>query len=480
MTPDELRDGVAAQLRLAGVQRGERLVVAVSGGRDSMVLLHALDALGEGAFPLELHVAHLNHQLRPEADSDAAFVSSIAAERGLPYTCGTEDITALASARRLSLELAARSARLRFLESVRKSTESARIVLGHHANDQAETMLMRVLRGCGTTGLRGMRGRRDHLVRPLLPFTRDQLQLYAQNERVTHREDQSNSDVRFTRNRIRHELIPALERDYNPALVRTLSRSARLLSDEDDALHEMAQAALETISYVRLPDRVILAVPLLLRYHIAIQRRVLREILHAVAPPDSSMESADVAALLDMAYASSAPLRRLKHGVWAQGTNDQLIIRTSPLTPARECLLRVPGTTELSSTDMAVETRVVDVEQFARMKSKLGEWTAALDSSVAASPLLLRSVRAGDRIQPLGMRGHKKLSDLLVDAKWPRILRDDALVLERRRPGLEAGSEIVWALGLRVCDRYRVTEATEKVVFMELKGAAVHALPGKR
>ena len=123
---------------------------------------------------------------------------------------------------------------------------------------------------------------------------------------------------------------------------------------------------------------------------------------------------------------------------------------------------------------------MLGVEQFTEMKSKLGEWTAAFDSSVVASPLLLRSVRAGDRIQPLGMSGHKKLSDLLVDAKWPRILRDDALVLERRGAEPEVGSEIVWALGLRICDRFRVTEETKKVVFMELKGAFAHPLPGKR
>ena len=480
MTPDELRSQLAARLCEAGIQSGERLVVAVSGGRDSMVLLHALAAVSESLLPLKLHVAHLNHELRPEADADAAFVVSSAAERGFPCSCESADVAAYASERHQSLELAARNLRLRFLESVRKRTESAAIALGHHANDQAETVLMRLLRGCSTTGLRGMTVRRDCLVRPLLAFTRDELALYARHEGVLHREDESNSDRRFLRNRIRHELIPTLERKYNPAIVSTLSRSAQLLCDEDDALREMTQEALETSVYMHSSDRAILAVLHLLRYHIAIQRRVLREILQAVTRTDSPVESSDVALLLEMAHICAQPLRRLKHDVWAQRTGDHLVIRSGPETQELEYNLRVPGTIELSTGNQALEARLLDAEQFVEVKPRLGEWVAAFDSSVATSTLVLRSARAGDRIQPLGMKGHKKLSDMLIDAKWPRLLRDEALVLERLGSGPDEDREIVWALGLRVCNRFRVTEETKKVLFMELSGDSTRPIPGSQ
>ena len=468
--PQDLPRAVAERLSQLGVRSGERMVVAVSGGLDSMVLLRVLTALGE--LDLALTVAHLDHRLRPESRSDAEFVESASAELGLSCTTGARDVAGFAAKRRQSLEEAARTLRYEFLDRVMRETNSSRIVLGHHADDQAETVLLRLLRGSGTTGLSGMAAlREERYVRPLLSFDRRTLADYAARERIPFREDRSNSDLRFARNRIRHELIPHLESAYNPNIVRTLGRTAQLLRDEDDALNEAAQEALETVVYARSPQIVILAAPLLLRYHIAIQRRVLRELMQGLATP-ARVGFDQIEAALEVARNPSSTMRRLPQNVWAQRAGERFILRRrQPLTA--DLPIGVPGRAQISERDLSFEAELMPAGCFDELRPSLGGWCAAFDSEIAKMPLALRAARAGDRIQPLGMRGsHKKLSDILVDAKWPRILREDVLVLTRRRGELAGDDEeIVWVVGFRVCDRFRVTEASMKIVYMKLSGA---------
>ena len=472
----DLPGTVAERLLQLGVRSGERMVVAVSGGLDSMVLLRVLAALDE--LDLVLHVAHLDHRLRPESQSDAEFVASASAELGLPCTTAAEDVAGFATRHRQSLEDAARTLRYDFLDRVMGETNSSRIALGHHADDQAETVLMRLLRGSGTTGLSGMAALRDErYIRPLLSFDRPTLEEYAKLERIPFREDRSNSDLRFVRNRIRHELVPHLKRAYNPNLVRILGRTAQLLRDDDEALAEAAQEALETVVYTQSSQIVILAAPLLLRYHIAIQRRVLRKLMQGLATP-GQVEFAQIEAALELARNPSSTMRRLPQNVWVQRAGERFILRRrQPLVADRP--IGVPGTARISERELSFEAELMPAGRFDELRPSLGGWRAAFDSEIAEMPLVLRTARAGDRIQPLGMRGsHKKLSDILVDAKCPRILREDVLVLTRRkkvddRSGrhLAGDEEIVWVVGFRVCDRFRVTETSTSIVYMKLSGA---------
>ena len=468
--PGALIAVVKGALRQADVQEGEAIAVAVSGGLDSVVLLDLLLQL-RPVFDLRLHVAHLDHALRPASRTEAEFVSALADRLGLPHTIGREDVAAHARDRHLSVEAAGREMRYRFLDRVREATGSRHIALGHHASDQAETVLLRLLRGSGTTGLRAMELlREDVYLRPLLSLERSALEQYARQRGLCWCEDDSNTDLRYARNRIRHELIPLLREQHNPRIVEVLGRAATVLGDDDSHLQGMAQQALETVICERSGRTTVLAAPQVLRYHIAIQRRIIRLALQRLSPDADAVGYRHTEAVLALLGSTTSGLCQLRGGVWGQRAGWRLILRRgSPASVDR--LIRIPGSTDIPERGLSLEARILPASAFDDLRAGLGGRRVALDRTVADVPLILRGPRPGDRVQPLGMKGHKKLSDLLIDAKVPRLLRDEVLVLTR-------GSEVVWVLGLRVGHRFRVVPATRQIALLELTrpGASAHCI----
>ncbi|HXC93899.1 MAG TPA: tRNA lysidine(34) synthetase TilS, partial [Geobacteraceae bacterium] len=222
---------------------GETVVVAFSGGADSTALLDILANLP--GFPLNLVAAHLNHMLRgEESDGDERFVRAAADRYGVQVEISRVDVAALVQERRLSLEEAGREARYGFFRQIAIKHSASAIVLGHHRDDQAETVLMRLVRGAGGSGLSGMRPRSGNIVRPLLQLSREDIEAYLRKAGVIWREDGSNSDTRFIRNRIRHELLPLLE-TFNPGIVQTLSQSAEALAADEEILEGLTLPAYE-------------------------------------------------------------------------------------------------------------------------------------------------------------------------------------------------------------------------------------------
>jgi tRNA(Ile)-lysidine synthase len=442
------------------LEPGETLVAAVSGGVDSMVLLDILDGL-RSQLALKLHVAHLDHQLRLESAEDCDFVAAVAAQRGLSCTCGREDVAAYAKNKRLSLEDAARRLRYRFLDQVAQDVGSKKIALGHHADDQAETVLLRLLRGSGSTGLSGMAAvRQERYIRPLLPWRRSTIEDYARAIDLNFREDASNRDLRFGRNRMRHELIPLLERSYNPAIVEVLKRTAAVLRDEDGLLGKMAQDAVETVVKEWCETKITLDSRQLLGYHIAIQRRVVRQLLQGLSAREGPFDFAQTEALLGLADKRCSGVCEFAD-IRAQNVGEELIFCRGS-HPAVNIDVQVPGQTCVTSHRCSVDMRLVARSEFAALKSTLGGRRAAFDARLADQRLRLRSLQVGDRFQPLGMTGHKKLSDLLIDCKWPRILRDEILLLT-------CADEIVWVAGLRSSQLFRVREDTREILLVEMR-----------
>jgi tRNA(Ile)-lysidine synthetase-like protein len=209
-----------------------RIVVGVSGGADSVCLLQVLCQLAQ-EYGLQLHVAHLNHMLRPEAAADAAFVQELAHRRGLPVTVGYARVGAIAGRLRLGLEEAGRLARYRLFDCVADRVGAQRIAVAHHADDQVETVLLNILRGAGPAGLAGMRPRRGRIIRPLLFATREEIAAYCRDQGLAWRRDASNLSREFLRNRIRHQLLPLLRKEYNPGLDRAILRLAEVVQEED-------------------------------------------------------------------------------------------------------------------------------------------------------------------------------------------------------------------------------------------------------
>ena len=460
MSPPELRALVSTFLReLAKVRAGEQLLLALSGGLDSVVLLDLLDRLSP-ELELGLQVAHFDHQLRPGSGADSHFAATLATARGLPFSGGGGDVAGHARRHRLSIETAARQLRYAFLDEVAQTTGCQYLALAHHANDQAETLLLRLLRGSGTTGLGAMRPvRQGRYLRPLLEVERSVLAAYAQTEGLEFREDPSNRDLRFVRNRVRHELIPRLQAQYNPALVQVLGRTARILQAEDSLLNEMAQQALQTVVCGQSPGKIVLAAPSLINYHIAVQRRIVRTLFEAQGQGPFDFDQLE--AVLELALRPGTGLLPLRAGWRMQRAGDLLILRRGQLPPAEE-RVQTPGKTPMPARRCTLVAQVLPADRFPGLKPRLGTWCAALDADQLAETLTLRSPRPGDRFQPLGLQGRKKLSDFLIDRKWPRILRDELLLLT-------CGDQIAWVAGLSISHAFRVRPDTRQLLLLEMQ-----------
>ena len=453
---------------------GDVLVVGVSGGPDSLALLDALHGLA-GELGLHLHVAHLNHMLRGEAAAaDARFVADSARRLGLPATVEARDVPAIRAERGLGLEEAARQARYEFFAEVVEATGAHGVAVGHTADDQVETVVLHWLRGSGLAGLRGMRpvsvlrvARADRTValrvfRPLLGVSRAEVEAYCRERGLQPRLDASNVEQTFLRNRVRRELIPALE-EYNPQFRQSALRLARLAGEDEDYLQGEALRAWNEVAG-EVEDGVVFRLDAWRGLPPSLQARLLREAYSRLAGDVLGLEAVHVEAARRALEAKPAGTvvtwpRGLRLSV---GYEDFRVTRGElrpRQLPAEEQRLAIPGVTRLQGINEDVVARVVaEPCVWVRDDSR----HADLDYDLTGSDLAVRRRRPGDRLIPLGLSDLKKLQDVLVDARVPRAARD--LV-----PVVTNPHGIVWIAGVRLDDRYKVTPSTRTVLCLRLQ-----------
>lgn len=437
---------------------GDTVVVAVSGGADSVALLHVLHSLHE--YRLSLIVAHFNHMLRgTESDDDEQFVRTIAADHGLPFVVGRYAVDEFAEREGLSLEEAGRLCRYRYFDEIAAKHRAAVVVLAHHADDQAETVLMRLLRGSGATGLRGMSPKSNDgkYVRPLLSVSRHQIERYLAERGLTFRTDSSNCDLSFLRNRIRHELLPTLE-TYNPAVRELLTATADALAADEMVLEEFCHAAFDSMADVQ-PDRVGLPVQRLRNEPQALRMRLYRRALALVRGDlrrigrrhlnaiDSLVHDRKPHLSLDLPDGTSIGRRYDNLFISAAGDLSKVLIG--------ECVIGGPGT--FSWNGYVVTVMAVDAAEL----SVPGPWKCCFDGEAAPFPWTVRSFRNGDRFVPFGMTGHKKVKDYFIDQK---ISREKRL----KTPLLFSGADLLWVIGLRRSALAPVTAATRSVITVDV------------
>lgn len=451
--PRALVNAVADALRTAGVRPGVRVVVAVSGGVDSMVLLHAL---ARSRLRLALRIAHIHHGLRGRsADRDAALVVAAADHYGLPVS-----VTRLAAETRprgTSVQVWAREARYATLEAIRKRARAAWVLTAHTQNDQAETVLLNLLRGTGVRGLAGIPAVRARILRPLLSVSRAAIDAYAVRHQVAFRDDPSNRSVAYRRNRIRHQLLPRLAREYNPRIVETLAGLATHAREDDDALTSAASARAREAMLLRggavgVRRDVLRAAPR------GVVRRLLALAFGRAAGPRHGLTRRHLDALLHTAENGGAvPLpggvrvwattRYLWFGPaalpgWTRGSDRDAV----PSGVARAASVRLGQWTRWDGGRCLVRVRRVTG---AKVRMDRGDpFREVMSPGLLTEPLTLRPWRPGDRFRPLGLPGAKKLQDFFVDAKVPRDER-------RRIPLLVAGGRIAWVVGHRIADEFR-------------------------
>jgi tRNA(Ile)-lysidine synthase len=446
---------------------GDRVLVAVSGGVDSVVLLYALRELQKSE-KLSLAVAHFDHAMRTDSAADAEFVKKLARSLKLRYYSERADVPAYAKAQKLSLEVAARTLRYQFFERIAKAHDFKKIALGHTLNDQAETLLMRLLRGAGLEGLSGIPPVRPSgeltYIRPLIECTRDQIVAFAQAHKLSWREDPTNYDTTIMRNKIRHELIPILK-EYNPKVLEALGRTARLLAQAAYVLDCQAEQALATLIASESAQGLALDLKDLMAMPEYLQALVLRRAIARVNPL-CEPEAAHIEALLRWISRRGAGELHLPAGVRVLRRHSHLIVTARPAAPPKcfEYLLTVPGETTLSEIGWRFVIRSLHPHPRPYLTLTLsvyGEGTgevrgrALLDADKIQGSLVVRNRRPGDRIRLRS--GTKKLQDFFTDRKIPREQRDAI-------PLICDENALIWIVGEAVHEDYRATPQTKHIL----------------
>jgi tRNA(Ile)-lysidine synthase len=442
---------------------GDTVLIAVSGGPDSVCLLSALHNLSD-ELDLSLHVAHLDHMFRGKESADEAqFVAGLANQLGLPSTIESIDGAALCRERGLSVQAGAREARYAFLSRVAEMIGASRIATGHTATDQAETVLLRLLRGAGSAGLAGIPPVRGRFIRPLIETTREQVLEHLAQAGLTYVTDPSNTKPLYTRNRIRLELMPVL-RQFNPRIVEVLAAEAALLKDENEALNLSVETAAHAVTEKR-GDGFAVQRDAFLALHPAIKRRILRKLADDSAHGPSCLTSVQVDEALQ--FMSTAPTGRtmlLPEGLTIERTYGRFLIGPSTETAPFACQLKIPGKTPVPGSGIEVETILCSGPEAPPDTNYC--WQAIFDYDKIGLPLQVRNRRPGDRFHPSGLGGKsKKLQDLLVDAKVPRRRRDAV-------PLLCSGSEIIWVMGMRTDQRFHAQADTKQRLLVRVRATA--------
>jgi len=428
------------------------ILVAVSGGADSVALLLGLAELAaRGGWSLT--VAHFNHGIRAEAAADAAFVEALARKLGLPCVVGAADVPAAAARDAVSLEMAARDARYRFLLATAHARGCSAVATAHTADDQAETILLRIARGTGTTGLAGIRPSRDcdgiRVLRPLLDVTRADVEAFLRDRGQTWREDTSNRDPAHARNRVRHRILPLLAAELNPRVREALCRLATLAHADDEALQALAASA--TAACVGDNGRLVVArwQPL----QPAVRSRILQGWLQAAGIPAARLTHEHCAAVAALCV-SSAGCRTLDIGDgWAvrREYGELAVVFTAGKRDDFRVRLLVPGTTAIPALGIRIAATLAPGLTRDRPAAP-GTYPAraSLAWRPELPPLVVRAWQPGDRMRPSGMRGSRKLQDVFVDLRVPAARRG-------RIPVFTCGTAIVWLPGYRVAAGWEVT-----------------------
>lgn len=448
----------------------DKVLIGVSGGADSVALLHLMVAL-RPVMDLQLAVAHLNHGLRSDvSDRESGFVEELSNKLGLLFHCEKIELDPHEG----SLEERARRARYRFYRRLLHQHGYTKLALGHQADDNAESVLLHLLRGSGIRGLSGIPPKRGGvIVRPLIETSRSDIKAYLKSYGIAHVEDASNNDMRFQRNRIRHQLIPLLQSDYNPKIRITLNRLARLCRDEQAWLNAMLQPMLESALIDSGSERLELRADSLLNAPPAAQRRLIRMALRSWMGDLKRMGYDHIDAVIDLLHNHSAGgrlslprhvvaertivgLRFLKSGRRgedvcgvASGFNY-----TIPLPPEQGRILEIPEAGCRLHITIAPPPNL-------GIEKKTGKNVTWFDLNALGFPLTVRNHEPGDRIAPHGMQGTQKVKKVFIDRKIPRNRRG-------RIPIVTQDDTILWIAGIRRGRAAPVLETTQRVLKIEM------------
>lgn len=447
------------------IEEGDKVLVAFSGGPDSSCLLHILLSLRE-ELGIDLYSAHLNHQIRGiDAHKDALFAYRESKAMGIPCFLYSVDVPELAKKERLSVEEAAREARYKILFELKEMLAIDKIATAHNLDDQAETVLMRIMRGTGLNGLKGMAYKRpDGLIRPLMDIKRYEIEDYCEKNKINVTIDQTNEEDEYTRNKIRLHLLPYIEEDYSSNIKDILSRMANSLREDSEYIDSIAKDLYDDLGQDYKNHARKFEVEAIENIPLPILKRIIRE---AYADLSGSAEGLEAIHMDDAIRLIKNPktdlMMNMPKGIIVEKKGYNLYVTNKPLEKevvSFEYHIKLNSVIEVPELGIKIEARVMSKERCKLLTSS--SQTKAFDLSKIEGDLKVRVRKPGDRIKPLGLGGTKKLKDLFIDKKVPRDARD-------RIPIIADNSKILWVVGHEMADDYKITDATEEVVRITVK-----------
>lgn len=459
-----------------GLDASSPVIVAVSGGPDSLCLM---DVLQRAGYPIV--IAHFNHKLREDADSDAATVQRLAERLNLPVVVGQGDVRMHAAETKQSIEEASRNLRYKFLFEQAHLNYAQAVAVGHTADDQVETMLMHLLRGAGLKGLKGMTYRTVlpvfdtaiPIVRPLLDVWREETVVYCAGQGLRPVHDPSNESLNFMRNRIRHLLIPALE-TYNPKFREAAWRTSQLLSADHEIVRDAVNAAWQHVVAAESNDLVVFDASQFVTQSIGVQRHLIRHAMEMVVPEEEATyvtleRAVEFLAGNDERSALSLPgdarLLCEEGRIYMASRNAILPFERWPQLPSDVDSMPLPVPGELllpGGWRITCERWNIPVLAWEQAQGNDDPYQTWIDVEGQAENLYIRIRRDGDRFEPLGLGGHtQKLSDFFTNVKLPQRARD-------RWPLLASEEDIIWIPGYQLSERYRLTRDSRQILYLTL------------
>lgn len=439
------------------LEPGDRVIAGISGGADSVCLLFMLLEWSRRQ-PLDLAVVHVNHGVRPEAGKDAAYVENLCRSKGIQYYLTEVNLREEALRRKCSQEEAGRRIRYEAFEKAALDYKGNKIAVAHNSNDRSETMLFHLFRGSGIRGLAGIPPKRENIIRPLLCLERGEIEAYLGGRGISWCEDVTNASDDYTRNRIRHHILPFAEQNIASGCVRHMCRSADMLSETEDYLEQQTQIAIGqclTGETPNLEGRRELMVEPFLKQHPAMQKRVLFALVKELTPMQRDITYVHIRELMSLFTTRSNRSICLPFGIRGRREYERVLLETQ----------REDNSLTLSMEDL--DFSLFSYEKNGKLPQN--EYTKWFDYDKIEKPLVLRSRQIGDYLTIANREGeliHKSLKDYMITKKIPRDLRESIPVLAQE-------NHVIWLIGYRISEYYKVSENTKRVLQVQLKGKSV-------